>query len=34
MSEQTGAIVVSVAYRLASEHKFPTAHNLAKISFW
>jgi acetyl esterase/lipase len=25
--EQTGAIVVSVAYRQAPEHKFPTAHN-------
>lgn len=27
MAEQVGAIVVSVAYRLAPEHKFPTAHN-------
>ena len=27
LAEQTGAIVVSVAYRLAPEHKFPTAHN-------
>jgi acetyl esterase len=25
--EQTGAIIVSVAYRQAPEHKFPTAHN-------
>ena len=27
LSEQTGAIFVSVAYRQAPEHKFPTAHN-------
>lgn len=27
LAEQTGAILVSVAYRLAPEHKFPTAHN-------
>lgn len=27
LAEQVGAIVVSVAYRLAPEHKFPTAHN-------
>ena len=27
MSEQTGAVVVSVAYRQAPEFKFPTAHN-------
>jgi len=27
LSEQTGAVVVSVAYRQAPEHKFPTAHN-------
>lgn len=27
LSEKTGAIVVSVAYRLAPERKFPTAHN-------
>ena len=27
LCEQTGAIVVSVAYRQAPEHKFPTAHD-------
>jgi acetyl esterase len=27
LAEKTGAIVVSVAYRLAPEHKFPIAHN-------
>jgi acetyl esterase/lipase len=27
LSEQTGAVFVSVAYRQAPEHKFPTAHN-------
>ena len=27
LSEQTGAVVVSVAYRQGPEHKFPTAHN-------
>lgn len=27
LAEQTGAVVVSVAYRQAPEHKFPTAHN-------
>jgi acetyl esterase len=27
LSDQVGAIVVSVAYRLAPENKFPTAHN-------
>jgi acetyl esterase len=26
LADQTGAIVISVAYRLAPEHKFPTAH--------
>ncbi|QKG56860.1 alpha/beta hydrolase [Hymenobacter sp. BRD128] len=27
LCEQTGAVIVSVAYRQAPEHKFPTAHN-------
>lgn len=27
LAEQTGAVLVSVAYRQAPEHKFPTAHN-------
>ncbi|WP_299759701.1 alpha/beta hydrolase [uncultured Pontibacter sp.] len=27
LAEKTGAVVVSVAYRQAPEHKFPTAHN-------
>ena len=27
LAEQVGAVVVSVAYRQAPEHKFPTAHN-------
>jgi acetyl esterase/lipase len=27
LAEQTGAVIVSVAYRQAPEHKFPTAHD-------
>ncbi|MBC7451055.1 MAG: alpha/beta hydrolase [Cytophagales bacterium] len=27
LAEQTGSVLVSVAYRQAPEHKFPTAHN-------
>ncbi|MEX8547694.1 MAG: alpha/beta hydrolase [Mucilaginibacter sp.] len=33
MAEQVGAIVVSVAYRLAPEHKFPTAHDDAYAAY-
>lgn len=33
LAAQTGAIVVSVAYRLAPEHKFPTAHNDAFAAY-
>ncbi len=33
LAEQVGAIVVSVAYRLAPEHKFPTAHNDAFAAY-
>lgn len=33
LAEQVGAIVVSVAYRLAPENKFPTAHNDAFAAY-
>lgn len=33
LADQVGAIVVSVAYRLAPEHKFPTAHNDAYAAY-
>lgn len=33
LSEQAGAVVVSVAYRLSPEHKFPTAHNDAFAAY-
>lgn len=33
LAEQTGAIVVSVAYRLAPENKFPVAHNDAFAAY-
>lgn len=33
MAEQVGAVVVSVAYRLAPEHKFPTAHDDAFAAY-
>lgn len=33
LAHQVGAIVVSVAYRLAPEHKFPTAHNDAFAAY-
>jgi len=33
LADKIGAIVVSVAYRLAPEHKFPTAHNDAFAAY-
>ncbi|MGM9475935.1 alpha/beta hydrolase [Pedobacter sp. GSP4] len=33
LAEQVGAIVISVAYRLAPENKFPTAHNDAFAAY-
>ncbi|MEH3112648.1 alpha/beta hydrolase [Pedobacter terrae] len=33
LAEQVGAIVISVAYRLAPENKFPTAHNDAFMAY-
>ncbi|GAA4332294.1 hypothetical protein GCM10023149_38490 [Mucilaginibacter gynuensis] len=33
LADKTGAIVVSVAYRLAPEHKFPVAHNDAYAAY-
>jgi acetyl esterase/lipase len=33
LSEQTGAVVVSVHYRQGPEHKFPTAHNDAFATY-
>ncbi len=33
LAEQTGSVVVSVAYRLAPENKFPTAHNDAFAAY-
>ncbi|MBW7468681.1 alpha/beta hydrolase [Pontibacter aydingkolensis] len=33
LAEQTGAVVVAVAYRQAPEHKFPTAHNDAFAAY-
>jgi len=33
LADQVGAIVVSVAYRLAPEHKFPIAHNDAYAAY-
>lgn len=33
LADKIGAVVVSVAYRLAPEHKFPTAHNDAYAAY-
>ncbi|QIL42054.1 alpha/beta hydrolase [Pedobacter sp. HDW13] len=33
LAEQVGAVVISVAYRLAPENKFPTAHNDAFAAY-
>ncbi|MDQ8054045.1 MAG: alpha/beta hydrolase [Pedobacter sp.] len=33
LADQVGAVVVSVAYRLAPEHKFPTAHDDAFAAY-
>ena len=33
LADKVGAVVVSVAYRLAPEHKFPTAHNDAFAAY-
>ncbi len=33
LADKIGAVVVSVAYRLAPEHKFPTAHNDAFAAY-
>ena len=33
LSEQVGAVVVSVAYRLAPEHKFPTQHTASFAAY-
>ncbi|MXV50989.1 alpha/beta hydrolase fold domain-containing protein [Pedobacter sp. HMF7647] len=33
LAEQVGAVVVSVAYRLAPEHKYPTAHHDAFAAY-
>ena len=33
LADQVGAVVISVGYRLAPEHKFPTAHNDAYAAY-